>query len=284
MKKMLHCMSAACMTVFVALLSGCGNEKSSSTISPPTRGGVSGILSVDSIALSAQDLGKRSAALLGVFVSEYVSVAPAAIAAEGGLKGIEVQMQIAIAQNTVQDPDFDLIQGLADALQVDVQDLLNRSPSRQEALDTYRTALNNVASRSNNRFKELSTSLEQLKDELRDLGKEKSSADRALKTALRNKDFSDAGEKQRAVNESQALYAKRELNKKQLDDLVSTMDTLLTLYGQKILAIDSNREVLISGAKVVDVPGVDELNIIQKKSTSTRRSSRGSNSFDQLFE
>lgn len=276
--------TAASLGVCVISLASCGAQDSPTPHeAAKAGGGISGVMSVDAIASKAQGLGRRSAALLGIFVSEYVSVAPAAMAAEGALNGIGVQMQIAIAQNTVQDPDFDLLQAFADALQVDVQDMLNRSTDRQQALDIYSNALRNVASRANDRFKELSSTLDELKDELRTLGKERSNADRDVKTALRNKDFTDAGEKQRILNDAQAAYAEKDLTRKQVEQLVTTLDSLLTIYGQKFLAIQSNREILISGAKVVDVPGIEDLKIIQK-STGAGSTSRTKNSFDQLFE
>lgn len=284
MNKNRHTVIAACITCAV-LLVACGGSAGTGVkhAAAPVSGGVSGTISVDMLATKAGNLGKRSAALLGIFVSEYVSVAPTAMAAEGGLKGIGVQMQIAIAQNTVQDPDFDLLQAFADALQVDVPDILNRSTDRQQTLDTYRNALSNVASRANDRFKELSATQTQLKSDLRDLGKLRSDAERALKNALSKKDFADAGEKQKAVNDTQAAYAEKDLKRKQVEDLLGTLTKLLTLYGQKIQAIDANREVLISGAKVVDVPGIDELNILIHQKTTTPTGKSGT-SFDQLFQ
>ncbi len=284
-RKSRHIITGSLLAFSVLVVSACGSTTDNARHSAaPSSAGISGVFSVDAIATRAGNIGTRSAALLGIFVSEYVSVAPTALAAEGGLKGIGVQMQIAIAQHTVQDPDFDLLQAFADALQVDVPDMLNRSTDRQQTLDTYRDALTNVASRSNDRFKELSTSLTDLKAQLRDLGKKKSDADRALKTALKNKDFADAGEKQKAVNETQSAFAETDLKRKQVEDLLSTLGKLLTLYGEKIQAINANREVLISGAKVVDVPGIDELDILKKQSTTRPSNSKGGATFDQLFQ
>ena len=153
----------------------------------------------------------RRAALLGLFVSEYLSIAPTAVAAESALIGVGTQVKIYSVQSTVQDPDFELLQAFADALQVDVADLLNRSTDRREALDAYRTALNNVGTRSNDRYKELSSILDEVQANIRLLSNERSTAERDLKNALKEKDFSSAGEKQKAVNETQAAYAEADL-------------------------------------------------------------------------
>jgi hypothetical protein len=266
----------------IVTLTACSKGAPESGAGPVTvSGGRSGIVAVSVIAESTKNVQRRSAALLGVFISEYASIAPAAMAAESALIGIGTQMQIAISQNTVQDPDFELLQAFADALQVDIADMLNRSNDRQQALDTYRDALNNVASRSNDRFKELESALEQLEEELRTAKRELADAERDLRNALKEKDYSSAGDKQKAVNDLQATVAETDLKATQTEDLVDTLDELLTLYGEKILAIDSNREILISGVKVVDVPGIEDLEIIERVRPSRRS---GNDSFDALFD
>lgn len=284
MKSMRKLIATSLILGSTFLVAACGKatqEEASPAIT--TSGGRSGVIAVGSIIDGMKNnVEKRSAALLGIFVSEYLSIVPAAIAAESALMGVGAQIQIVMSQNTIQDPDFELLQAFADALQVDVADLLNRSVDRQVALDTYREALNNVAARSNDRFKELSSVLEELKVELRTLSNERSDAERSLREALREKDYSSAGEKQKAVNDAQAAYAEVDLKRNQIDDLVNTMEELLQLYGVKIVAIDANREVLISGAKVVDVPGIEDLEIIERVRSNSRRRSGGS--FDSLFE
>lgn len=267
--------------IAVMLLSACGKKESEP--STKTSGSLSGVQTTDSLVLAtATPTSTRAAALLGIFVSEYLTTAPAAMAAESALVGIGAQMQIIVSQQTVQDPDYDLLQAFGDALQVDVADLLNRSEDRQMALDTYTEALTNVATRANDRFKELTSQLGELKSLASSQNKERSAADRELKNAIKAKDFDTAGEKQKAVTELQAAYAETDLKRKQIQSLVDTLDDLLTLYGRKILAIQQNREALIAGVKVIDVPGADELQVLEK-----RRASRIGNSregYDPLFE
>lgn len=265
------------ITSITLLLSACGSSTDTTNLQSVS-GGRSGVVAVTNIIDGIRKIEVRRAALLGLFVSEYLSIAPTAVAAESALFGVEAQVQIYGIQSTVQDPDFELLQAFADALQVDVADLLNRSTDRREALDAYRAALNNVATRSNDRFKELSSILEEVKASLRQLSNDRSTAERDLKNALEEKDFSGAGEKQKAVNEAQAAYAAADLKEKQTKDVVDTFEQLLELYGEKIVAIDSNREILISGATVVDVPGIDDLQIIQRI-----QKKRSGSSFDSLL-
>ena len=221
-------------------------------------GGKSAVFSVDSVIQnSTRRRAPRSAAMLGIFVSEYLSGTPLAFAAEGSLKGVDVQSKIISAQTSVTDPDFDLLQAFADALEVDVVDLLNRSVDRQASLDAYSDALTNVATKATDRFKEL-------KQAAKDQNKEMTAFQRNLKKALDSKDFQNAGELQKKAFEAQEAYSQTSLKQKEVQQLLDTMDKLLELYGQKILAIQQNREILISGNRVVDVPGIDDLKIIQR--------------------
>jgi len=52
---------------------------------------------------------------------------------------------------------------------------------------------------------------------------------------------------------------------------------LLDVGGKRRLAIEANREVLLAGLQVVDMPGIDDLNIINEAKRRNR------NSDDNLF-
>jgi len=258
---------------------GCSKKK----LSGPVSGGRSAILT---LPILQEQLSKgasvRRAAPLGLFTAEFLSTSPTVMATDGGKKGILVQSRIMAAQQTISDPDFELLQAFADALQVDVADLLNRSIDRQQALDTYSEALTNVATRTNDRYKELAALLEELKQTARDQNKEKTQAERDLKKAIDGKDFTDAGEKQKIVLEKQDAFAQTDLKRKETEGVVDTLDKLLTLYGQKILAIQQNREVLVAGNKVVDVPGIEDLKIIERTRKTTVKDRK--TGFDTLFQ
>lgn len=261
-------------------LSACG-EKESAPL-PKTSGALSAIQTIDTLVnITSMPTVARNAAQLGIFVSEYLTTVPTAMASESALLGIGAQMQIVIAQQTILNPDYDLLQAFGDALQVDVADLLNRSNDRQDALDVYTEALTNVATRANDRFKELQSQLKELKDLASSQNRERSAAERDLKEAIRDKNFDAAGEKQKAVSDFQAAFAETDLKRKQVQSLVDTLDDLLQLYGKKILAIEQNREALIAGVKVIDVPGADELQVLEKK-RATR--SGGRDGYDALFD
>lgn len=269
--------------ILTALLVGCKATEQTST-SKAVSGGRSAVVSIDRIiAVSTTNSMQRRAALLGVFIAEYISFAETANAAQGALNGIATDDALTMKQNAVTDPDFDLLQAFADALQVDVSDLLNRSQNRQQSLDTYATALTNVGARANQRYGELSRTNDELKTLLRTESKERSDAERALQSAIKSKEFSEAGELQKTVLEKQRAYAETDLKRKEVEDVASTLNSLLTLYQSKIFAIERNREILIAGNRIVDVPGIEELKIIERTKAS-RTTGRGAGAFDSLFQ
>lgn len=262
------------------MLSACGRTDPAPTLK--TSGGVSAVQTIDAlITKTTPPLTSRKAALLGIFVSEYLTTVSVAMAADSALQGVEAQAKIMQAQQTIDNPDYDLLQAFGDALQVDVADLLNRSTDRQKTLDTYSEALTNVATRANDRFKELKSQLAELKKTAATQNKERSTADRDLKQAIRDKNFDEAGEKQKTLTERQAAFAETDLKRKQVQSLFDTLNDLLTLYGKKILAIQENREALIAGVKVIDVPGAIELQVLDKK--RAQRSPDSRSGYDALF-
>ncbi len=261
-------------------LSACGSDNVEPNMK--TSGGVSAVQSIDElIAKTTPPLTARKAALLGIFVSEYLTTVSVAMAAESALHGVDAQKHIIQSQQTIDNPDYDLLQAFGDALQVDVADLLNRSTDRQKTLDTYSEALTNVATRANDRFKELKSQLAELKKLAATQKKDQSNADRDLKKAIKDKNFDDAGEKQKTLTERQAAFAETDVKRKQIQSLYETLNDLLTLYGRKILAIQQNREALIAGVKVVDVPGAVELQVLDKR--RAQRSPDSRSVYDALF-
>ena len=266
------------------MTSACSLQKSALPIS--VSGGRSALQTIDLIINRAPPPSvARSAALLGLFVSEYIATSAAAHGVNGALLGVGVQSHVMETQGNVSDPDFDLMQAFADALQVDVADLLNRSPDRQQSLDTYSTALTNVATKANDRYKQVIAATNEIKTINRNDQSTKNAADRELTNALNSKDFTSASEKQKKLLEAQQALSESDLKLRELTELSKTLDKLLTLYGQKILAIEQNREILISGLKVVDVPGIEDLKIIQRNTSSNLGTSRtDSSAFDKLFQ
>lgn len=244
-------------------------------------GSRSALFTTDSLSKDTQNaVAVRRSALLGLYIADYLSSA-SGIDVNGAITALSTQNILMLSQENVQDPDYELLQAFQDALEVDIPDLLNRSDNREQALDTYSDALTNVATRANERYKELSSVQKELASVLRTQNKERSTAERDVKQALKNKDFTKAQDLQKILLEKESDFAETTLKKTQVDDIVSVLNQLLTIYGQKILAIQKNREALIAGITVVDVPGIDDLKLIERV---RKQSTKKSGSFDSMLQ
>ncbi|MEQ1849817.1 MAG: hypothetical protein ABL890_04470 [Candidatus Peribacteraceae bacterium] len=279
MKKALFRFPVALVAVF--FLASCG--KSAPTETVHVEGARSAIFGLEKVMQVSETGMKavRNGALLGIQVAEYISMTPA-VAVASGLTGVTAASAAQSTQSTITDPDFKLLAAFSEALSVNVAELLNRSTERQQQLDVYSEALSNVATKANDRYKELSAVEEQASSELRTLKRDLSSAERERKAASSAKDFSLASEKQKIILDLQKQIADKELQVEQSADIVTQLEQMLELYGEKILAMESNREALILGVQVIDVPGVEELQLI-KREKSPRKRSRGGGLFDGLF-
>jgi len=270
------------LTALAVLLVSCGgNSTSTEEVQKRTEsvsGGRSGIFIIDALVTRPADAGKpRRAALLGVFVSEFISKSPTALVS-GGIQAISVQNGIFEKQSSISDPDFDLIQAFADALQVDVLDMLNRSTNRQETLDTYIESLTNIAERANTRLAELTEADDVQTENLRQLNRERADLERELRNATNDKDYLLANEKQKLLNEKERQISEADVKLGQIKNVANTLEELLQLYNDKLLAIQENREPLIAGTKVVDLPGTLDLKILERRGGSSGGYSGGGGS------
>jgi len=273
------------LAILVVSLARCGPTKTQDVVTTmKAESGRSALMTIDRIIQVSQHRmnSVRNSALLGIHIAEYLSVTPA-IAAESSMKGIEAQTAALNTQSGVTDPDFTLLETFGETLSVDVADVLNRSVDRTATLDAYTEALTNVATRANGRFKELRSSEDQLGDEVRILSKEVSSGERDVKDATKEKDYRLASEKQKELLIKQQELSEKTLKREQVSDIASQLEALLELFGEKILAIERNREALIVGVKVVDVPGVEDLQLLERGVKTRNRNSRA-NPFGSFFE
>lgn len=262
--------SIALLGTLCLALGSCGGTAPSSGETAQVSGARSAVFVIEDL-MDSQVASVRPGALIGLYVTEFLSRGTAA-AVQSALKGIDAQT--ALAAETSDEPtdeDFELLQAFADALSVDVPELLNRSSDREETLSRYIDALRNVGTRAKTRFDELGVAIENIRDTQREQNKEVTDVKRRQRDAVREKDFTTASELQRELNELEAGVADTELKLSQTRNIEETFDDLLAIYGERLLALEANRQALITGVTVVDVPGADELEILN---TPSRRDQR----------
>ncbi len=266
--------------IALLILSACGG-KSAEEVS----GGVSGVLSLNQLEKVLDATQIRSAALLGIFTSNFIAgTQGSSIITDGPFDAIAIQNSLIKGQRTTTDPDYDLLSAFSEALQVDLQDLLNRSTDREKTLSAYTEALNNVADRAHARFKELSSMQRTVQTERRNADKIRSNHERAIRKAIQLKDFNLASEEQRLLAESQNALKDIDLEFSHNKSILETMSRLLAVYGDRILAMQQNREVLIAGLSIIDSPGIKDFSLVKKIKIPQRKSGTDAKAFDKVFQ
>ncbi len=217
-------------------------------------------------------LSYRPTALLGVYASmfyansDYLPVASAR-------KGIEAQMLLhARPDETSMDNTYALLDEFGTVLQIDLPDLLNRSTDRTKTLNDYVSGLSNITARAERRFTETTDYLATLRTRDRDLRRGINDATRAARKALDLGDFASAAEQQRTAADLQKEAATVDSEEREFSSLHDTLERLIEIANNRQTAIARNREVLLAGLQVVDVPGSEAIGVLEtiKRGRSNR--------------
>lgn len=246
------------------------------------QGATSGISAVAALEGGAAALFPRPSASLGLYIAAYLSQG-IFLPVRSAWIGIEAQKALFARQG---DPDtdetFTLLQELGNILQVDVPDILNRSPNRRETLDQYLQTLHNVFVLAERKHTELESAAETLKEEEREKRNAAQDLEREINRALDNKDYTGAGSRQRELTEAQGDLAEVETKREQTEDIKDRFKELLDVAKDRVVAIEANRLILIAGLQVIELPGVEDLDILLDRGRRQRRNSTGIGA-DKLF-
>ena len=234
------------------------------------------------ISLGQRERSPRPGQSLGLFTTLFLTQGnflPAPTALEGFISALSF-----LGSSTEGTSEaFVLLQELGSLLQTDIADMLNRSTDRPETLDGYIDGLRTIVRHGERKAQELESSRDALKEKERGLKKEVSQTKRAIDDAIRAKEFALAGTHQQAFLEVQKRLAEVEAEREQTEDILDTLEELLQVAKERLQAMEENREVLLAGLRVIEVPGIEDLGILEGKSFGRRRSggSRGG-AFDGL--
>jgi hypothetical protein len=212
----------------------------------------------------------RPTALLGPYVASFLSQGNSL--AKTAILG--VQHITAFFERTVQDEEaYALLQDIGNALAVDVQDMLNRSPNRGQALDTYIASLTELQKASQSQLEALEGRLDTAQDDRREKQRTLTALERQLRDAINNEDYTTAGTLQTQISDAREPVAAADAVAEELQTLVDVYEEVLEVSDTRLTAMTSNREVLIAGVKIVDVPGIADIGIIQGDGRRLRNTS-----------
>ena len=253
------------LTIAVVLTSCSAGNTSTEVEDLQTKAAKNGIASAFTLSKSLA-IGSRSvfrpSASMGMFISSYLSQG-AFVTVQSAINGIEAELKLLAGQvKPTTSETFSLLTELGSLLQINVPEMLNRSTNRAESINSYSESLNSTGKIAEQKLSELESREEILKKELRvkkDIAKE---IERGINSAFKDENYSHAASEQEKLQEAESEVAKTKIEYDQVTDLVRRYEDMLEIASDRLRAISKNREILISGLKITEVPGIENLEIM----------------------
>ena len=268
-------------SLLLLLLSACGGSEEVETSTQSISGAKAGIYSLSHIGTTATKHGViRPGAPLGIYTALFISQGTF-MGTQSAQKGIEAVQSIIAGQTQIETSEtFAILKELGATLQVDVSDILNRSDNRPETLDTYVRSLENIGRLAERKQTELQTREESLDEEKDEKRKELRERKSELDDVLDAKQYDQAGVLQEQVTALEEELATIDIEIDQHKDTLDIYEELLEVAAHRLEAIAVNRAIILAGLKVVDIPGVEDLSIVESEGGilslgRTRNRSRG---------
>ena len=159
--------------------------------------------------------------------------------------------------------DTNLLQKLIELLSTEVRSMLNRARDRAQALQDYTRSLASYTRTGQVRLRVLQDREEELRDDQRRLQRTVQDLRGDLDDAIRAGDGRGAATLINELVSRQTALAQAETDLVVTSRLVEALSDVLTPLDQRQQAIEANRDALIKGVQVVDIPGVETLGVIE---------------------
>lgn len=213
----------------------------------------------------------RPSAMLGPYIAAFLSLPLLELShasVSGVLSGVALLFH---DQGSIRDESYALLEELGLILQVDIPDRLNRALDRQLSLDTYRDGLIDTAKRCQAHVTTLGDRDDEAGVLVRELRTKASTIQRALSDALRAKDYATAGSRQAELSVVQGELAVATAKQREIGNIIDLFDESLATAAERLQAIDANREALIAGVTVTNIPGSEAIGVLEQSKNSRRR-------------
>lgn len=254
------------ITVALLCLTACGGDASitPTTLSLAARNGVRWTNELLGTGTVKPVKPPRPSAVLGPYVAAFLSlhlVEPS----HAAMSGVRAGTSILFGGRGIRDESYVMLEELGLILQVDLSDRLNRALDRQMSLDTYREGLIAAAKRSQAHLTELHDRADESAAQVRALRSQTSTIQRSVSDALRAKDYATAGSRQSELSAVQGELAVATGKQKEVRNVISLFEDSLDTAAERLEAIDANREALIAGVSVTDIPGTSDIGVLEEK-------------------
>jgi len=213
----------------------------------------------------------RPSGLLGVYVTHFLLESTTL---RGAVMGIDAQMVLYFGDELEKSESFALLEELGTILQVDVADMLNRSINRGKAFDTYVDSLKEILIDCTDHNEGLKQDYEEISEERRAKRRTAGDLQHDLNVALREQDYTTAGAKQSDLIDAETDLATVEARQEEIESIMDLFEDLIDVGTERVIAMEENREIIIAGLMVVEVPGIDDLGLIKETNRRGRRNGR----------
>ncbi len=264
--------AVAIFTLLCLTLSGCS---SNTTEEPSAASSAKSAIAIMHFLSSQSTRQNRPSAALGMFTGIYLAqgIFLTVVSAPSGIASIAHIIQGQISSTT--DENYALLQEVGDVLQISIVDTLNRSSDRLKTLDEYISSLRSTGQLIERKITELEALDKEQKAQVSEDRTAARDVERSLNEALNKKDYATAAQYERQVADAKAKYGESTTLAEQTKDMKSRFSTLYDVTRDRLQVLENNREILIAGLRVIDLPGIADYNILEKgKSWRTRKGSR----------
>lgn len=161
--------------------------------------------------------------------------------------------------------DTAFLQELIGLLGTDVQALLNSSPDRAEALRQYLISLESHQTTGETRLRLLKEKENTLKDDERRLQRSVGDLRDTLDEAVRGGEGTRASSITHDLLDRETVLAHTQTDFAVASRLATSFADVLAPLRERLEAVRANRDALLKGVRVVSIPGVETLGIIEVK-------------------
>ena len=252
-------------------LASCGGETPKDL---EVSGAKSGIAILQFLKEKAQE-AQKPGGTLGVFTGLYLSQG-IILPVKTAMMGIDIMRRFMEAEGqSNSDENFALLREIGGVLQVNIVDTLNRSTDRTTVLDQYIASLKNSTVLLDRKLAELTVLQEKQREDVKEKRTIARDLERTLKNALKNQEYGNAADMEEDVAAASAASTEISTKYEQTGDMIDRMEALSAIASKRLQAIENNREIMIAGLKVINVPGISDLNILEEGKSWRKKGGSG---------
>jgi len=210
----------------------------------------------------------RPTAILGLLATHHLARTLDFSLSRPSLVGI-VQQKYLLRNVTVSTRGAQAsLEHLGFVVQINIPDLLNRSSSRTDVLNAYIDYVEQTLSEALIQETLLETFLDEIGKKVTAVKRELNAEQKKQNKAMKDYRFAEASLLQERILRLHRDLADAELKKNEAKNMNDMLSEMIEISQKRLIALKENREILIAGLSVKELPGMDDLGILK---TSKRR-------------